>query len=120
MTLGRSAEEALMLQTHTIRRRRSGLLRSSSRTGRARTLACSLVLGASVLGILDAGSGAGAAGAAGAGAGAGPKVPYRDPAQSGYIGLCSAKGRQITSGNVDSAPFAWRAVSSVAAPPAYG
>jgi hypothetical protein len=39
-------------------------------------------------------------------------VPYTDANAVGYIGLCNQAGRQITSGNVATAPFAWRAVSS--------
>jgi hypothetical protein len=46
-------------------------------------------------------------------------VPYTDPGASGYIGLCDQRGHQITSGRVDAAPFVWRAVSSVPAPPSY-
>jgi hypothetical protein len=48
-------------------------------------------------------------------AGASARVPYSDPNADGYIGLCNAAGKQITSGSIDSKPFAWRAVSSVAA-----
>lgn len=41
--------------------------------------------------------------------------PFTDPAARGYIGLCNPQGRQMTSGSINSTPFAWRAVSSVAA-----
>jgi hypothetical protein len=46
-------------------------------------------------------------------------VPYTDPSSSGYIGLCNKTGTQITSGSVDTAPFVWRAISSVAAKSPY-
>jgi LPXTG-motif cell wall-anchored protein len=52
-------------------------------------------------------------------AAAGSGVPYTDPNAVGYIGLCNQGGHQITSGNVDATPFAWRAVSSQAAPAPY-
>jgi len=57
----------------------------------------------------------GISGAAAAGSG----VPYTDPNAVGYIGLCNQAGHQITSGNIDATPFAWRAVSSQAAPAPY-
>jgi len=48
---------------------------------------------------------------------AAPSVPYTDPrAAAGYIGLCNQQGQQVTSGSIDTAPFVWRAVSTVAAP----
>jgi hypothetical protein len=52
-------------------------------------------------------------------AAASPAVPYHDPSAEGYIGLCDSHGHQITSGSVDTAPFAWRAVSTAPAPGAY-
>jgi hypothetical protein len=42
-------------------------------------------------------------------------VPYHDPSADGYLGLCDAQGHQITSGSIDTTPFAWRAVSSTPA-----
>jgi hypothetical protein len=48
-----------------------------------------------------------------------PGVPYTDPDAVGYIGLCNQAGQQITSGSITDTPFAWRAVSSQAAPAAY-
>ena len=42
-------------------------------------------------------------------------VPYSDPNAVGYIGLCDSQGHQFTSGSVNTAPFAWRAVSTTAA-----
>ena len=52
-------------------------------------------------------------------AAASSSVPYTDPNAVGYIGLCNEQGQQITSGNIDTAPFAWRAVSTAAATGAY-
>jgi len=49
--------------------------------------------------------------ACGAVAGA-SSAPYTDANAVGYIGLCNEAGHQITSGNVNTTPFAWRAVSS--------
>ena len=46
-------------------------------------------------------------------------VPYTDPAATGYIGLCNQAGQQVTSGNVNTTPFVWRAVSSEPAPSPY-
>ena len=46
-------------------------------------------------------------------------VPYKDPSSVGYIGLCDAAGHQVTGGSMTARPFAWRAVSSVAAPAPY-
>lgn len=54
-----------------------------------------------------------------ASAGAATAVPYTDPGAAGTIGLCNQAGQQITSGNVNTKPFAWRAVSSVPAPSPY-
>ena len=39
-------------------------------------------------------------------------VPYTDPNAVGYIGLCNQAGQQITSGSINTTPFAWRAVST--------
>jgi len=54
-----------------------------------------------------------------AAASANPRPPYGDPNAVGYIGLCNTAGRQITSGNINTTPFAWRAVSSQSAPAPY-
>jgi hypothetical protein len=54
------------------------------------------------------------AGACG-GPAAAASAPYTDTSAVGYIGLCNKAGQQITSGSIDTVPFAWRAVSSVAA-----
>jgi hypothetical protein len=47
------------------------------------------------------------------------RAPYSDPNAVGYVGLCNKAGQQITSGNVNTTPFAWRAVSSQAASAPY-
>jgi hypothetical protein len=57
----------------------------------------------------------GVAGAAAASSG----VPYTDPNAVGYIGLCNQAGHQITSGSINTTPFAWRAVSTQPAPAPY-
>jgi hypothetical protein len=49
------------------------------------------------------------------GASAAPQAPFTDSSANGYIGLCNQQGQQITSGSIDTIPFAWKAVSSVAA-----
>ena len=59
-----------------------------------------------------------ALGGAGAGAGAATaatSAPFSDPNAVGYLGLCNSSGQQITSGNINTTPFVWRAVSSEAA-----
>jgi uncharacterized membrane protein YgcG len=65
------------------------------------------------LALLGTAVGTGAAGAAT------PGVPYTDPDVTGYIGLCDQAGHQVTSGSLAAAPFAYRAVSSQAAPAGY-
>ena len=45
-------------------------------------------------------------------AGATSAVPYTDPNVVGSIGLCNQAGQQITSGSINTVPFAWRAVST--------
>jgi hypothetical protein len=47
------------------------------------------------------------------------KVPYSDPGAIGFIGLCDRAGHPIHGGSTSDAPFAWLAVSSVAAPAPY-
>ncbi|HVV77323.1 MAG TPA: hypothetical protein VHC43_14935 [Mycobacteriales bacterium] len=42
-----------------------------------------------------------------------------DASARGFIALCDLAGHNVTGGSVRSAPFAWKAVSSVAAPAAY-
>jgi hypothetical protein len=48
------------------------------------------------------------------------KAPYSDPHAKGYIGLCDKSGHQITSGSLNTVPFAWKAVSSQPAQSPYG
>jgi hypothetical protein len=47
-------------------------------------------------------------------------TPYHDPSAAGFIGFCDKAGRQITHGNINTEPFAWRAVSSQPALSPYG
>jgi hypothetical protein len=46
-------------------------------------------------------------------------LPYTDPGQAGLLTLCGPGNKPITHGNVNTKPFVWRAVGSVAAPKAY-
>ena len=46
-------------------------------------------------------------------------VPYTDANAVGYLGLCNQSGQQVTSGSINTTPFAWRAISSEPAPPPY-
>ena len=39
-------------------------------------------------------------------------APFTDPNAVGYIGLCNTAGHQLESGNINTTPLAWRAVSS--------
>jgi hypothetical protein len=43
---------------------------------------------------------------------AAPAAPFTDQNAIGYLGLCNQAGQQISSGNIDTAPFAARVVSS--------
>jgi hypothetical protein len=47
------------------------------------------------------------------------KLPYSDPAAVGFIGLCDRSGHPVHGGSTSDGPFAWLAVSSVAAPAPY-
>lgn len=47
-------------------------------------------------------------------------VPYTDFSAKGSVGLCDKSGNAVTSGKVTDKPFAWFAVSSMAAPAGYG
>ncbi len=49
----------------------------------------------------------------------GTTVPYSDPSAKGVIGLCDRDGNPVDHGKVTDRPFAWGAVSSVAAPADY-
>jgi|HubBroStandDraft_1064217.scaffolds.fasta_scaffold64850_2 hypothetical protein len=90
----------------------SALRPRSRRLGRTRRLA---PLGA--LAVLA--TALAACGGAAAGTPLATRAPFSDPSEAGYIGLCDAHGHQVTSGSLDTDPFAWRAVSSVAAPAQY-
>jgi hypothetical protein len=46
-------------------------------------------------------------------------VPYNDFAAHGSVGLCDKAGNAVTSGKLSDKPFAWFAVSSLAAPAGY-
>jgi hypothetical protein len=78
------------------------------------TGALRLVLATIVTGMLAVAAGLSASPAAASGA-----VPYHDPAAVGDIGLCNKAGQQITHGDLNASPLAWRAVSSVAATAPY-
>ena len=86
----------------------------SGRAARSVALGCLTVLGAAV--ALAQPLGAPLMGTAGA---ATSTVPYTDPDAVGSIGLCNQAGQQITSGSITTRPFAWRAVSTQAAPAPY-
>ncbi|MFZ0251251.1 MAG: hypothetical protein WAL61_14995 [Acidimicrobiales bacterium] len=58
-------------------------------------------------------------GSATAAAAAAPTAPFTDPSAVGSIGLCNQAGQQITEGSITTRPFAWRAVSTQAAPAPY-
>jgi hypothetical protein len=57
---------------------------------------------------------------AGSAAASGSGVPFTDPDARGYVALCDLAGNNVTSGKVASAPFVWRAMSSVKTPAGYG
>lgn len=46
-------------------------------------------------------------------------VPFTDPNAQGSVGLCDKDGRPLLSGNIKDVPFAFKAVSTQAAPKAY-
>src|SRR5215472_2394739 len=43
-------------------------------------------------------------------------LPYADPNQAGWLTLCGANLKPVTSGSIDAKPFVWRVVSDVPAP----
>lgn len=47
-------------------------------------------------------------------------VPFKDPNAIASLGFCDKSGHEVTSGHIGDAPFAWKAVSSAAAPAGYG
>jgi hypothetical protein len=46
-------------------------------------------------------------------------VPFKDVNAVGVVGFCDKDNKPVTSGNIRDVPFAMKAVSSAAAPPAY-
>jgi hypothetical protein len=75
-------------------------------------LACLTLLGAASAQLLSAPF-------TGLTAAASPTAPYTDPNAVGSIGLCNQAGQQIFGGSITTQPFAWRAVSTQAAPAPY-
>jgi len=47
------------------------------------------------------------------------RLPFKDPATQGTLGLCDRSGHNITSGKITDVPFVWRVVSSKPAPKGY-
>ncbi len=86
----------------------------SGRAARGVALGCLTVLGAAVALAQPL-----AAPLMGISAAATSTVPYTDPDAVGSIGLCNQAGQQITTGSITTRPFAWRAVSTQAAPAPY-
>ena len=86
----------------------------SGRAARGVALGCLTVLGAAVALAQPL-----AAPLMGISAAATSTVPYADPDAVGSIGLCNQAGQQITTGSITTRPFAWRAVSTQAAPAPY-
>lgn len=78
-----------------------------------RSLPCRVAAGLLVLGIASVGLLARPATASAA------SLPFTDTSQNGYIGFCDGNDKPITSGDVDSTPFVWKAVSSVTPPTAF-
>jgi hypothetical protein len=46
-------------------------------------------------------------------------VPFTDPNSTGSITLCDVQGHEVTSGNINTVPFVWRAVGSTPAKSPY-
>lgn len=46
-------------------------------------------------------------------------VPFTDPNAQGTLSICDKNGNAVTSGKITDVPFAWRVVSSSAAPKGY-
>jgi hypothetical protein len=46
-------------------------------------------------------------------------VPFKDPNIDGWLTFCNRSGQPITSGNLYTAPFAWKAIASTPAPSGY-
>ena len=52
-------------------------------------------------------------------AGATGKVPFTDPGIDGWITFCNRSNQPVTSGSLDTVPFAWKAISSAKSPAGY-
>lgn len=48
------------------------------------------------------------------------KVPFTDPGIDGWITFCNRSNQPVTSGSLDTVPFAWKAISSAKPPAGYG
>jgi hypothetical protein len=46
-------------------------------------------------------------------------VPFKDPNIQGWLTFCNRDGQRITSGNLYTVPFVWKAISSAPAPAGY-
>jgi hypothetical protein len=47
------------------------------------------------------------------------KVPFTDPNVDGWLTFCSRSNQPVRSGSIDTAPFAWKTISSSAPPAGY-
>jgi hypothetical protein len=47
------------------------------------------------------------------------KVPFTDPGIHGWITFCSRNDKPVTSGSLDTVPFAWKSISSAQPPTGY-
>jgi hypothetical protein len=48
------------------------------------------------------------------------KVPFTDPGIDGWITFCNRSNQPVTSGSLDTVPFAWKTISSAKPPAGYG
>jgi hypothetical protein len=46
-------------------------------------------------------------------------VPFQDPNVVGWLTFCNRQDQPVTSGSIDTAPFAWKTISSAAPPAGY-
>jgi hypothetical protein len=46
-------------------------------------------------------------------------VPFQDPNVVGWLTFCNRQDKPVTSGSIDTAPFAWKTISSAAPPAGY-
>ncbi len=47
-------------------------------------------------------------------------MPFTDPGIDGWITFCNRSNQPVTSGSLDTVPFAWKAISSAKPPAGYG